>query len=57
VVADGRGFRVLGTGASGMFVVPEIIAANYPAVLSVHVMALNTFGKAYQVDRVFQLEK
>ncbi|HEX5226299.1 MAG TPA: DUF5060 domain-containing protein [Bryobacteraceae bacterium] len=56
-VVDGRGFRVLGTGASGMFTVPASIAANFPAVLSIHVTALNTFGKAYQMDRVFQLEK
>jgi hypothetical protein len=57
VAADGRGFRVLGTGASGSFVVPPAIAANYPAVLSVHLLALNALGKAYQVDRVYQLEK
>lgn len=55
VVADGRGFRVLGTGESGTFVVPASIAANYPAVLSVHLLALNAFGKAYQLDRVYQL--
>lgn len=57
VVADGRGFRVLGTGASGSFVVPAVPAENFPAVLSVHLMGLNTFGKAYQTDRVYQLEK
>lgn len=57
VVADGRGFRVLGTGASGTFVVPASLAANFPAVLSVHLTALNALGKAYQLDRVFQLEK
>ena len=57
VVADGRGFRVLGTGSSGTFVVPATIAANFPAVLSVHLLALNALGKAYQVDRVYQLEK
>ena len=57
VVADGRGFRVLGTGASGSFAVPASIAANYPAVLSVHLTALNAFGKAYEVDRVFELDK
>ena len=57
VVADGRGFRVLGTGSPGTFVVPAAIAANFPAVLSVHLLALNALGKAYQVDRVYQLEK
>jgi hypothetical protein len=57
VVADGRGFRVLGTGPAGSFVVPAVLAENFPAVLSVHLMGLNTFGKAYQVDRVYQLDK
>lgn len=57
VVSDGRGFRVLGTGSPGMFVVPESIAENYPAVLSVHLTALNGFGKAYATDRVYQLNK
>jgi Domain of unknown function (DUF5060)/Protein of unknown function (DUF4038) len=57
VVADGHGFRVLGTGASGTFVVPASLADNFPAVLTVHVTALNANGKAYASDRVFQLEK
>lgn len=57
VVADGRGVRVLGTGASGTFVIPPSIAANFPAVLSVHLMALNAFGKAYVTDRVYQLDQ
>jgi hypothetical protein len=57
VVADGRGFRVLGTGSPGTFVVPSSVAANFPAVLSVHLTALNAHGKAYETDRVYQLEK
>jgi hypothetical protein len=57
VVADGRGFRVLGTGSQGTFVVPASVAANFPAVLSVHLTALNALGKAYVTDRVYQLEK
>jgi len=56
-VADGRGFRVLGTGSSGVFVVPANIAASSPAVLSVHLMGLNALGKAYTMDRVYQLNK
>jgi hypothetical protein len=52
---DGRGFRVLGTGASGTFVIPSSIATNFPAVLSVHLMALNANGKAYSADRVYRL--
>ncbi len=57
VVADGHGFRVLGTGSPGMFVVPASIAEIFPAVLSVHLTALNANGKAYQTDRVYQLNK
>jgi Domain of unknown function (DUF5060)/Protein of unknown function (DUF4038) len=57
VVADGQGFRVLGTGSPGTFVVPAAVAANFPAVLSVHLTALNAHGKAYQTDRVYELSK
>jgi hypothetical protein len=57
VAADGQGARVLATGAEGSFVVPAAIARNYPAVLSIHVTALNANGKAYTADRVFTLTK
>jgi hypothetical protein len=57
VVADGRGFRVLGTGSPGTFVVPASVAANFPAVLSIHLTALNAHGKAYQTDHVYVLSK
>jgi len=57
VVADGHGVRVLGTGSPGTFVVPAAIAEIFPAVLSIHLTALNANGKAYQTDRVYQLNK
>jgi hypothetical protein len=57
VAADGRGFRVLGTGSPGTFVVPASLAENFPAVLSIHLTALNAHGKAYAADRVYQLNK
>jgi len=57
VAADGEGFRVLGTGAPATFTIPPSIAANFPAVLSIHLTALNANGKAYAVDRVYQLTK
>jgi hypothetical protein len=57
VVADGRGFRVLGTGSPGTFTVPASVAVSFPAVLSVHLTALNANGKAYATDRVYQLDK
>ena len=57
VAADGQGLRVLGTGSPGTFVIPASIALNFPAVLSIHLTALNANGKAYSADRVFQLNK
>ena len=57
VASDGRGFRVLGTGSSASFAIPPSIAANFPAVLSIHLTALNANGKAYAADRVYQLTK
>ena len=57
VAADGQGARVLGTGSPGTFVIPPSIALNFPAVLSIHLTALNANGKAYSADRVFQLNK
>ena len=49
VAADGQGFRVLGYGEKGKFSIPPSIAMNYPAVLSIHVTALNANGKAYSM--------
>jgi hypothetical protein len=57
VAADGQGLRVLGTGSPGSFVIPASIALNFPAVLSIHLAALNANGKAYSADRVVQLNK
>jgi hypothetical protein len=57
VAADGRGSRILGTGAPGTFVIPSSMAANFPAVLSIHLTALNANGKAYAADKVYQLTK
>ena len=57
-VADGRGIRVLGTGSLRERLwfrhrSPKI----FPAVLSVHLTALNANGKAYATDHVYQLNK
>jgi hypothetical protein len=57
VVADGEGFRVICTGSPGTFTIPPEIADNFPAVLSIHLMALNANGKAYVADRVYELAK
>ena len=57
VAADGRGSRVLGVGTPGTFVIPAVMAADFPAVLSIHLTALNANGKAYAADRVYTLTK
>ena len=55
VPAEGRGFRVLGTGAQGTFTIPAVLAERYPAVLSLRVSAINANGKVYSVDKVYEL--
>jgi hypothetical protein len=57
VVTGGRGFRVIGTGSPGTFVIPPILANSFPAVLSIHLSALNANGKAYAADRVYELNQ
>jgi hypothetical protein len=54
---DGQGLRVLGTGSQGTFSIPMGIALRYPAVLTIHVSALNANGKAYAADKVYQLNR
>ncbi len=55
--SGGQGARVLGTGASGTFTIPPVIATQYPATLSIRVTALNANGKAYLSDKVYQLAR
>jgi hypothetical protein len=55
VPTDGQGFRVIGTGPEGTLQIPKDIATRLPAVLSLRVAALNANGKAYSIDRVYQL--
>ena len=57
VTADGRGYRIIGTGASGTFQIPANIAMRFPASLHVKVTALNGLGKAYTLDRNYTLTK
>jgi hypothetical protein len=58
-VAGGpEGFRVLGTGPKGTFQVPQVLVqGNTTGVLTVRVTALNANGKAYLLDKVFQLPR
>ena len=56
VVADGQGYRVLGTGKDGKLSIPRNLAKNFPAVLNIRVAALNANGKAYAIDKVYTLK-
>jgi hypothetical protein len=55
VVAEGQGFRVVATGASGTFRIPKEIVRNFPGVMSLRVSALNANGKAYSIDKIHKL--
>jgi hypothetical protein len=55
VVPDGQGAHVIGTGVSGTADFGANIAVKFPAVLNVHVRILNANGKAYALDRVYEL--
>jgi hypothetical protein len=55
VVADGQGPRVLAIGADGTFQFPKNLIQNFPANLTLRLMAINANGKAYEIDKVYQL--
>jgi hypothetical protein len=55
VVNDGEGARILGLGPSGSLDLPRDLAARFPAVLNLRVMAINANGKAYALDKVYRL--
>ncbi|MGA2185897.1 MAG: DUF5060 domain-containing protein [Bryobacteraceae bacterium] len=53
-----EGFRVLGTGPQGTLQVPPVLAhSDNTGVLTVRVTAINANGKAYLLDKVFQLPR
>lgn len=53
-----EGFRVLGAGSHGTFQVPPVLAhSNNTGVLTVRVTAINANGKAYLLDKVYQLSQ
>ncbi|HEX4227685.1 MAG TPA: DUF5060 domain-containing protein [Bryobacteraceae bacterium] len=55
VVADGQGPRVLAVGANGTFQFPANLIQHFPANLTLRLMAINANGKAYEIDKVYQL--
>lgn len=57
VPTEGRGYRVLGTGAQGTLTIPLNIATVFPAVFNMRIYAINAVGKVYSLDKVFRLTK
>jgi hypothetical protein len=55
VVANGQGARVLAIGADGTFQFPMNLIQHFPADLTLRLMAINANGKAYEIDKVYQL--
>jgi hypothetical protein len=55
LVPGTEGARVLGFGSSGTFSIPKNLIPAAGAALTVRVYALNANGKAYEVDKVYQL--
>jgi len=52
---DNHGPRVIGTGLTGAFQIPDNVAHNYPAALHVHLIGMNALGKVYTLDRNYTL--
>ncbi len=57
VTVSGRGYRVIATGADGVFRIPGNIAAEFPAPFHVRLYGMNGLGKVYSVDRNYTLTK
>src|ERR1700733_12573008 len=57
IVADGEGYRILATGASGSFVFPLQLIRREEPVLNLRIVGMNANGKVYELDKVFALTK
>ncbi len=55
VIEGGAGLRLLGLGASGNLSIPKEFFKKEGAVLNLRVLAINANGKAYELDKVYQL--
>ncbi len=55
VVANGAGARLLGVGPNGTFAIPGDLIKEPGQTLSLRVQAINANGKAYEIDKVYQL--
>jgi len=50
-----EGYRIAGTGRDGMFSIPRGIVEKMPGVVLLRANVVNTFGKAYTLDKVYRL--
>jgi hypothetical protein len=57
VVASNEGPRVLGVGVEGTLQIPAYLLTTNPAILNVRVNAINANGKAYSLEKAFQVSK
>ena len=55
VVANGAGARLIGVGANGNLTLPKDLFKDPGQTLSVRIEAINANGKAYELDKVYQL--
>ena len=46
VTVSGRSYRVIGTGANGVFQIPANIARDYPAALHIRIAGMNGLGSS-----------
>jgi hypothetical protein len=57
ITVDHQGYRVIGTGQGGDFVVPVALSKSYPAVLNLRLYGINGVGKVYALDRVMRIDR
>ena len=50
-----EGYRVVGTGREGTFAFPRGVVEKTPGVVTLRANVVNTFGKAYTLDKVYRL--
>ena len=55
VIESGLGARLLGLGSSGTLTIPEEFRKTPGAVMNLRLLAINANGKAYELDKVYQL--
>jgi hypothetical protein len=49
------GYRVVGTGTEGTFSIPRSVVEKMQGVVTLRANVVNTFGKAYTLDKVYRL--